>query len=105
MTYSGTVVDQISYFQDIAQNYEDVRGTEIWPSLLHTLSSVVPNTRTVLDVATGTGLFSVRLAQQGFRVIGVDQKPPHAGSSKIQSQASRLFLSGNPGLGRATAPV
>jgi len=56
VTYSGKVVDQISYFQDIAHKYDHIRGTEIWPSLLHTLGSVVPDTQTVLDVATGTGL-------------------------------------------------
>ena len=98
MTYSGTVVDQISYFQDIAQNYEDVRGTEIWPSLLHTLSSVVPNTRTVLDVATGTGLFSVRLAQHGFRVIGVDQNPHMLAQAKSKAKRQACSFQGILGL-------
>ena len=71
----GTVLDRISYFDDIAQDYEDVRGTEIWPSLLHTIRSVDSNTRRVLDVATGTGLFGVRLAEEGFQVLGLDQNP------------------------------
>lgn len=75
MTMQGTVVDRISYFDDIAQEYEHVRGTEIWPSLLHTIRSVDSNTRRVLDVATGTGLFSVRLAEEGFHVLGLDQNP------------------------------
>ena len=73
MKMSGTVVDRISYFDDIAQEYECVRGTEIWPSLLHTIRSVDSNTRRVLDVATGTGLFGVRLAEEGFHVLGLDQ--------------------------------
>jgi len=98
VTYSGTVVDQVSYFQDIAQNYEDVRGTEIWPSLLHTLSSVVPNNRTVLDVATGTGLFSVRLAQQGFRVIGVDQNPHMLAQAKSKAKRQGCSFQGILGL-------
>ena len=71
----GTVLDRISYFDDIAQDYEGVRGTEIWPSLLHTIRSVGSNTRHVLDVATGTGLFGVRLAEEGFQVLGLDQNP------------------------------
>ena len=75
MTMPGTVVDRISYFDDIAQEYERVRGTEIWPSLLHTIRSVDSGTRRVLDVATGTGLFSVRLAEEGFHVLGLDQNP------------------------------
>lgn len=75
MTMPGTVLDRISYFDDIAQEYERVRGTEIWPSLLHTIRSVDSNTPRVLDVATGTGLFSVRLAEEGFHVLGLDQNP------------------------------
>ena len=75
MTMPGTVLDRISYFDDIAQEYKCVRGTEIWPSLLHTIRSVDSNTRRVLDVATGTGLFSVRLAEEGFHVLGLDQNP------------------------------
>ena len=71
----GTVLDRISYFDDIAQDYEGVRGTELWPSLLHTIRSVDSDTRRVLDVATGTGLFSVRLAEEGFHVLGLDQNP------------------------------
>ncbi len=75
MTMPETVLDRISYFDDIAQDYEGVRGTEIWPSLLHTIRSVDSNTRRVLDVATGTGLFGVRLAEEGFHVFGLDQNP------------------------------
>ena len=75
MTHSGTVADQTSYFDDIAKDYARVRGTEIWPSLLHTIRSVTSNTRRVFDVATGTGLLSVRLAGEGFHVIGLDQNP------------------------------
>ncbi len=75
MTMPGTVLDRISYFDDIAQDYESVRGSEIWPSLLHTIRSVDSDTRRVLDVATGTGLFSVRLAEEGFHVLGLDQNP------------------------------
>jgi len=73
VTIPGTVVDRLSYFDDVAQEYERVRGTEIWPSLLHTMRSVDSNSRRVLDVATGTGLFSVRLAEEGFHVLGLDQ--------------------------------
>jgi ubiquinone/menaquinone biosynthesis C-methylase UbiE len=75
VTQSGTVADQINYFDDIAEDYERVRGTEIWPSLLHTIRSVAPNPQRVFDVATGTGLLSVRLAEEGFHVIGLDQNP------------------------------
>ncbi|MDA2934570.1 class I SAM-dependent methyltransferase [Acidobacteria bacterium AH-259-D05] len=75
MSQSGTVVNQLSYFDDIAEDYERVRGTEIWASLLDTIRAIGSYTRQVVDVATGTGLFSVRLAREGFRVIGLDQNP------------------------------
>jgi ubiquinone/menaquinone biosynthesis C-methylase UbiE len=75
VTHSETVVDQENYFDDIAQDYESVRGTEIWSSLLHTIRSTDSGTRVVVDVATGTGLFSLRLAKEGFHVIGLDQNP------------------------------
>ena len=48
MTEPETVVDQLSYFDDIAQDYERVRGTEICPPLLHTTRSVDSNTGRVL---------------------------------------------------------
>lgn len=75
MTQSGTVADQISYFDDIAEDSERVRGTENWPSLLHTIRAADSDTRPMVDVATGTGLFSVRLAKEGFHMIGLDQNP------------------------------
>jgi len=65
----------MDYFDHTAQDYECVRGTEMWPSLLHMIRSAASNTRRVLDVATGTGLFSVRLAEEGFHVLGLDQNP------------------------------
>lgn len=74
---------QKHHFDDIAHDYERYRGSEIWPSLLHSLSSIVPKTGTVLDVATGTGLFGIRLAQEGFHVIGVDLNP------RMLAQATR----------------
>ena len=75
MAQLGIVADQMNYFDDIAQHYERVRGTEIWPSLLQTIRSVDSNPQWILDVATGTGLFSVRLANQGFHVLGLDGNP------------------------------
>ena len=48
MTEPETVLDQMSYFDDIAQDYEWVRGTEICPPLLHTIRSVDSNTGRVL---------------------------------------------------------
>ena len=86
---SDTAVNKISYFDGVAQDYARVRGTEIWSSLLQTLSSVARNPRTVLDIATGTGLFSVRLAQQGFHVIGVER------NSHMLTQAIRKAREGD----------
>ncbi len=84
------VLDRISYFDDIAQDYEDVRGTEIWPSLLHTMRSVASNALRILDVATGTGLFGVRLAEEGYQVLGLDQNPHMLAQAirKAKQQAS-----------------
>ena len=72
MTQSLSVADQVSYFNDCAEHYEYLRGTEIWPSLLQTIRSIDSNPQWILDVATGTGLFSVRLADQGFHILGLD---------------------------------
>ncbi len=98
MTMPGTVLDRISYFDDIAQEYERVRGTEIWPSLLHTIRSVDSNTRRVLDVATGTGLFSVRLAEEGFHVLGLDQNPHMLAQAIRKAQQQACSFQGVLGL-------
>jgi len=98
VTMPGTVLDRISYFDDIAQDYEDVRGTEIWPSLLHTIRSVDSNTRRVLDVATGTGLFGVRLAEEGFHVLGLDQNPNMLAQAMRKAKQQACSLRGVLGL-------
>ena len=85
----GQCVPVMNHFDGIAKDYDRVRGTEIWTSLLDTLSCVARNSRTVLDVATGTGLFSLRLAQQGFHVIGVERNP------QMLAQAIRKARDGN----------
>jgi len=41
------------YFDEIASDYNQVRGTEIFPSLIETLRSVSSDGHEVLDVATG----------------------------------------------------
>ncbi len=46
----------MDYFDHTAQDYECVRGTEMWPSLLRMIRSAASNTWRVLAVATGTGL-------------------------------------------------
>ena len=93
-----TVVDRSSYFNGIAQGYEDVRGTEIWPSLLHTVRSADSDTRVVVDVATGTGLFSVRLAMEGFHVIGVDQNPQMLAQATCKAKQQDCSFQGILGL-------
>lgn len=50
----------------------DVEYTEIWAFLKELLSRAGKTPETVLDLACGTGSLSVLLAQEGYRVIGVD---------------------------------
>lgn len=62
----------MSYFNSIAPKYDAVRGREILPSVLRSVSSAARPGETVVDVATGTGLFSIPLSQKGYRVLGID---------------------------------
>lgn len=50
----------------------DVEYAEIWAFLKELLSRAGKTPETVLDLACGTGSMSVLLAQEGYRVIGVD---------------------------------
>lgn len=50
----------------------DVEYAEIWAFLKDLLSRAGKTPETVLDLACGTGSMSVLLAQEGYRVIGVD---------------------------------
>ena len=79
MTQSETVADQISYFDDIAEDYERVRGTEIWPSLLHTIRSVASNAQRVFEVATSASLASPGNFESGCKST-VFQGSPLPGS-------------------------
>jgi len=71
---SPTEFDDLNlrYFDSIASDYDRIRGSEIWPSLLQTVTSFDHQGQPILDIATGTGLFSVELAARGFHVIGLD---------------------------------
>ena len=75
----GAVLDRISYFDDIAQDYESVRGTEIWPSLLHTIRSVASNAQRVFEVATSASLASPGNFESGCKST-VFQGSPLPGS-------------------------
>ena len=72
----------MEYFDQIASHYDQVRGEEIFNSLLKTVEyHHNGNNYWILDIGTGTGLFSVELAKRGFRGIGVDR------NSQMLSQA------------------
>lgn len=60
------------YFDQIAGDYDLLRGREILNQVLETVSSAAGKDDLVVDLATGTGLFSVPLASAGHRVLGVD---------------------------------
>ena len=79
MTHSETVADQVSCFDDIAENYERVRGTRVWPSLLHTIRSVASNARRVFEVATSASLASPGSFESGCKST-VFQGSPLPGS-------------------------
>jgi SAM-dependent methyltransferase len=65
----------MKYFDNIAPSYDQVRGKEILPAVISSVSSIARRGETVIDIATGTGLFSVPLSERGYRVIGVDANP------------------------------
>lgn len=66
----------MKYFNHISSNYDRVRGKEIFNSLLKTVKLFhIKDNDWILDVGTGTGLFSVLLAEHGFRIIGIDRNP------------------------------
>ena len=62
----------MKHFEDVAPLYDDIRETEIWPSLVRTMVQLDVARGLIVDVATGTGLYGVRLAEHGYHVIGVD---------------------------------
>ena len=64
----------MKYFNYISSNYDRVRGKEIFNSLLKTVKLFhIKDNDWILDVGTGTGLFSVLLAEHGFHIIGTDR--------------------------------
>jgi len=52
-----------------------VRGREIQNEVLRRVGDLAGAGELVVDVATGTGLFSVPLAQAGHQVLGLDDNP------------------------------
>ncbi|MDA2928747.1 class I SAM-dependent methyltransferase [Acidobacteria bacterium AH-259-O06] len=107
MKRSGSVIDGKKYFDEIAPKYDHLRGSEIWSSLLSSIGSFDHKGSPVLDIATGTGLFSVRLAAQGFHVLGLDRNPrmlmqamrkareQHCSFQAVLGSAEQLPLLGN----------
>ena len=62
------------YFDEIASQYDRIRGKEIFDSLLSTVKLLYNgNNDWILDVGTGTGLFSSQLSHYGYRIIGIDK--------------------------------
>lgn len=63
-------------YTSLAESYDrltyDVAYREIWAFLRELLAREGKHPETVLDLACGTGSLSVLLAQEGYRVIGVD---------------------------------
>lgn len=64
--------DKMNYFDKIAGSYDDLRGKEILPNVLQSIGEIATKGDLLVDVATGTGLFSVPLAHAGYRVFGID---------------------------------
>lgn len=63
----------MNYFNHIASKYDQVRGKEILNSLLKTIKLFHNGDNDwILDVGTGTGLFSTALTRLGYNIIGID---------------------------------
>jgi ubiquinone/menaquinone biosynthesis C-methylase UbiE len=65
----------MQYFDTISTKYDQVRGREIQDEVLQRVGDLAGAGELVVDVATGTGLFSVPLAQAGHQVLGLDDNP------------------------------
>lgn len=64
--------------------YETARGRRIAlaeQGLLAWLLRAFPGARSILDVGCGSGLFTRRLAGEGFRSVGLDRSPAMLGPS------------------------
>jgi ubiquinone/menaquinone biosynthesis C-methylase UbiE len=60
------------YFDTISTQYDKVRGREILGEVLARVAEFARPEDLVVDVATGTGLFSIPLAAAGYHVLGLD---------------------------------
>ena len=78
----------MKYFDHIAPSYDQIRGKEILPAVISSVSSIAKRGETVIDIATGTGLFGVSLSERGYRVIGVDASPSML--AKARHKAAQL---------------
>jgi ubiquinone/menaquinone biosynthesis C-methylase UbiE len=65
----------MQYFDTISTQYDKVRGHEILGEVLERVAELAQPRDLVVDVATGTGLFSVPLAAAGHHVLGLDANP------------------------------
>ncbi len=77
----------MKYFDHIATSYDSVRGLEILPSVIKSVGSAAPSGSTIVDIATGTGLFSVPLAKEGYQVIGIDANPSMLEEARRKAEA------------------
>ncbi len=84
----------MDYFYATARNYNQVRGKEILPSLFRIVSSLAKRDESILDVATGAGLFSIPLAEKGYRVIGIDRNPAMLGEAMQLAKERRVPFQG-----------
>ena len=84
----------MKHFDDVAPLYDDIRETEIWPSLLRTMVQLDVARGLILDVATGTGLYSVRLAEHGYHVIGVDRNQSMLAQAVLKARQRKCDFRG-----------
>ncbi len=71
------------YASDYEQWYETRRGRRIAQAeqdLLAWLLRALPGARSILEVGCGSGLFTRRLAGEGFRSVGLDRSPAMIGA-------------------------
>lgn len=82
------------YWDQIAPEYEHFieKYWKVYPSLLDKIAQDVDAGNTVLEVATGTGLLALKIAEQGAQVYAVDISQPMIEEAKKKKKEKEIDI-------------